>query len=174
MRAQAIMQPLELHGHIRKHDAKGNYSRVALFRIPPDAEEKRKDRMEALQNGMGTYVLVDLRIVPREALGAALLYHTGDALFVKKVREDAKANGMRLEEHGLWRRCSADEIDPTEQPLWSRKAKNSENSLLWRFIPTPTEMDAFEAIGTTFLKPNRRNFAQILTSKRRSSYRPTS
>jgi len=55
-------------------------------------------------------IQVDLRVVPAESWGAALLYFTGDKLFNIEMRKKAIQLGYKLSEYGLFERASGKRI----------------------------------------------------------------
>ena len=58
-----------------------------------------------------TGVQVDLRVVPRDRFGAALMYFTGSKEHNIAMRERAIAQGMRLNEYGLFRENAQGGVD---------------------------------------------------------------
>ncbi|MAE61129.1 MAG: DNA polymerase III [Planctomycetaceae bacterium] len=79
-------------------------------------------------------VQIDLRIVPEESYGAALMYFTGSKEHNIVLRERAIKQGMRLNEWGLWR--GDDESDDNAQPLAGA-----------------TESEVYEALGLPLIEP---------------------
>lgn len=74
---------------------------------------------------------IDIRFVPYESLGSALLYFTGPMELNTEMRKQAKKRNMILNEYGLYK------IRKAEQEL----------------IPTETEEDIFKALGMKYLTP---------------------
>ena len=56
-------------------------------------------KISAVRNG----VAVDIRFVPKECYGAAIMYFTGSKEFNIFMRQRAKKLGMKLNEYGLWK-----------------------------------------------------------------------
>lgn len=75
---------------------------------------------------------VDLRIVPKESFGAALLYFTGSKAHNIRLRKIAIKKGMKLNEYGLFDK------------------ETDEN------IASETEEDVYEALGLDWIKPEER------------------
>jgi DNA polymerase IV len=53
--------------------------------------------------GSSVWRRLDLLFVPRDELGAALVYFTGNQLFNRSMRLLARKQGMRLNQHGLYK-----------------------------------------------------------------------
>ncbi len=64
-----------------------------------------------------TGVQVDLRVVPRDRFGAALMYFTGSKEHNIAMRERAIAQGMRLNEYGLFRENAQGGADEGAAPV---------------------------------------------------------
>ena len=75
----------------------------------------------------------DLRVVPRESVGAALLYFTGPKAFNIELRKRALSQGMKLNEYGLY-----------------------EGS---RQVAGATEASVFDALGVPWTAPQARDAA---------------
>lgn len=73
---------------------------------------------------------VDIRFVTREQYGATLLYFTGPAELNIRMRQEAIAKGLKLNEYGLW------------------KGK--------RCIASKTEEEIFKALDMPYVKPEER------------------
>jgi DNA polymerase/3'-5' exonuclease PolX len=73
---------------------------------------------------------LDILLVPMEELGSSLIYFTGNDLFNRRIRLVAKSKGMKLNQHGLFR-------------------KNEK-------IASKTEQEVFEALGLSWLEPKER------------------
>jgi len=56
-------------------------------------------RISAVKDGVG----VDIRFVPKECYGAAIMYFTGSQKFNILMRQRAKKLGYKLNEYGLWK-----------------------------------------------------------------------
>jgi DNA polymerase (family 10) len=75
---------------------------VKAFTTRPDVQKvlAAGDTKASVRLDVG--IQVDLRIVPEEAFGAALLYFTGSKEHNVMLRERARSMGMRLNEYGLF------------------------------------------------------------------------
>jgi DNA polymerase (family 10) len=87
-------------------------------------------------------VQADLRIVPEESWGAALMYFTGSKEHNVRLRERALAGGMTLNEYGLF---PEDKADPT--PPQQRGVKP---------VAADTEEHIYGALGLSFIPPTMR------------------
>ncbi|MBL1218772.1 MAG: DNA polymerase/3'-5' exonuclease PolX [Planctomycetes bacterium] len=81
----------------------------------------------------------DLRIVPQEAFGAALMYFTGSKDHNVRLREVAIGNGMRLNEYGLFTTTDERPQDAGIKPTAAQ-----------------TEQDVFAALGLEWIPPEMR------------------
>ena len=71
----------------------------------------------SIRTGQG--IQVDLRIVPPESFGAALMYFTGNKAHNVAMRERAIAGGLKLNEYGLGRQGSGQHVaGKTEQQVF--------------------------------------------------------
>ena len=93
----------------------------------------------AAESGAG--VQVDLRIVPAESWGAALMYFTGSKDHNVRLRERAIKRGLTLNEYGLF------EDDDGEGPPQKRGVKPEASN---------TEEGIYSALGLTFIPPTLR------------------
>lgn len=99
-------------------------------------------------------IQVDLRIIPKDAFGAALLYFTGSKAHNVRLRERAIRMGYRLNEYGLF---PADDEDhdahdkPPQQrgvePVAAKSEKDIYRSLKLDWIPPEMREDAGEIAG---------------------------
>jgi DNA polymerase (family 10) len=83
-------------------------------------------------------IQVDLRIVPRESFGAALMYFTGSKEHNVAMRQRALARGLTLNEYGLFPE------DKEDSPPQSRGIKP---------VASAREEDVFEALGLPYVPP---------------------
>jgi DNA polymerase (family 10) len=88
---------------------------------------------------------VDLRIVPAENFGAALLYFTGSKDHNVRLRGRALDKGMTLNEWGLYK---LDEYD--------RAAKKTAEAPSVTPVASTTEADVYDKLGLTFIEPEMR------------------
>lgn len=84
-------------------------------------------------------VQADLRIVPKESWGAALMYFTGSKDHNVRLRERALAKGMTLNEYGLYPEDKADATPPQQRGV--------------RPVAADTEEHIYQALGLPFLPP---------------------
>jgi DNA polymerase (family 10) len=75
---------------------------------------------------------VDLRVIPNDAWGAAMIYFTGSKAHNVRIREMAVRKGLKLNEYGLF------EVETDE------------------LIPAETERDVYERLGLPFIEPTLR------------------
>ncbi|MFM7051828.1 MAG: DNA polymerase/3'-5' exonuclease PolX, partial [Planctomycetota bacterium] len=95
------------------------------------------DTKSSVQTKSG--VQIDLRVVPLDRFGAALMYFTGSKEHNIRMRERAIARGMRLNEYGLFRETSDGEIPEGAKP-----------------IAAATEQDVYAALGMAWIEPTMR------------------
>ena len=86
-----------------------------------------------------TGVQVDLRVVPLDRFGAALMYFTGSKEHNVRLRERAIAQGMRLNEYGLFRADAAGEVAEGAVP-----------------VSAGTEEEVYAALGLDWIPPSMR------------------
>jgi DNA polymerase (family 10) len=86
----------------------------------------------------GPTVQVDLRVVPQESWGAALMYFTGSKEHNIRLRERALRMGMTLNEYGLFPE------DDEKEPPQKRGVKP---------VASKTEEDIYAALKVTFVPP---------------------
>jgi DNA polymerase (family 10) len=85
---------------------------------------------------------VDLRIIPAENFGAALLYFTGSKDHNVKLRGRAQTMGMTLNEWGLYK---LDEYD--------KAAKKTAEAPSAKPVASKTEADVYEKLGLAYIDP---------------------
>jgi DNA polymerase (family X) len=90
------------------------------------------DTSRGISGGGGGQMQVDLRVVPAESYGAALMYFTGSKEHNVRLRERAISMGMKLNEWGL-------------------SKQDSEKTLAGK-----TEEDVFKALGLSWVPPELR------------------
>jgi DNA polymerase (family 10) len=98
-------------------------------------------------------VQVDLRLVPPDSFGAALLYFTGSKAHNIRLRQRALARGMTLNEYALCRLppdVDADDADP-EAPAPPRDDLE--------VVASRTEEDVYAALGLPWIAPELREDA---------------
>lgn len=84
-------------------------------------------------------VQADLRIVPSESWGAALMYFTGSKDHNVRLRERALSKGMTLNEYGLFPEDKSDSTPPQQRGV--------------RPVASDTEEHIYLALGLPFLPP---------------------
>lgn len=99
-------------------------------------------------------VQVDLRVVPPESFGAALVYFTGSKAHNIRLRQRALTRGLLLNEYGLVRKPSeAAEDEPTAGDA-ARPAVEQEQDL--EVVASVTEHDIYAALDLPFIAPELR------------------
>ena len=84
-------------------------------------------------------VQIDLRVVPLDRFGAALMYFTGSKDHNIRMRERAISQGMRLNEYGLFRAGADGEVPASTAPL-----------------AAASEEDVYAALGLDWVPPTAR------------------
>lgn len=102
-------------------------------------ETKSSVRMKLPTGKKDRQIQVDLRIVPEESFGAAMLYFTGSKEHNVRLRERAIKKGMTLNEYGLYA-----EDKKSKEPPQERGAKP---------VASKTEEDIYEALDLPYLPP---------------------
>lgn len=92
-----------------------------------------------LENERGVVMQADLRIVPEEAWGAALMYFTGSKEHNVKLREIAISQNLHLNEYGLFAGTDERPQDRGETP-----------------VAAVTEEDIYDALGMPYVPPEMR------------------
>ena len=95
---------------------------------------------------------VDLRIVPEEHFGSALLYFTGSKEHNVRIRGLAQAQGMTLNEWGLY---DAEQWEKA-QPETQKRAQPKEAIPKIKPLASRTEADVYKKLGLTFVEPEMR------------------
>jgi len=99
-------------------------------------------RWKGFEADGGITVQVDLRTVPKESWGAALMYFTGSKEHNVKMREKALAKGLTLNEYGLF---------PDDDP----KAGSPQSRGIAP-VASGTEKDVFKALDLKWVPPEMR------------------
>lgn len=123
---------------------------------------------------------LDIRFIPKESFGAALMYFTGSKEFNTMVRTEALKQGYTLEEYGLYPLISEEEIKEKEKEKMKsiiekpkrkstkkvneeqnphKKMMNSHQHMKGEKISCPTEETIFDilSIDKKYLDPTKRN-----------------
>ncbi|KAF5361056.1 hypothetical protein D9756_005001 [Leucocoprinus leucothites] len=150
-----LMPELQQQGFIADSRRRRNRLWDGVIRLPGSGAEKDvSSRIQAIQNGQGEYRNLQIRIVAEKALGAALLYYTGDTNFWKWMKSKALEKNLFLSNDGLWRWVTEDS-DPVA-PL-SKLTKKSKGR--WECVASQTEEDIFAALQVDkFIRPENRNY----------------
>ena len=90
------------------------------------------------RGGADAKIQVDLRVVPEESWGTALMYFTGSKEHNVRLRERAKKKGLTLNEYGLF--PDDDENEPPQKRGVKAKASKTEASI-------------YKALGVAFVPP---------------------
>lgn len=144
---------LEYAGSLRRgRDTIGDLDFVAITTDAPALREAFVTRPEVSQvlakgdtkcsvrlQAAGVALQADLRLVPEEVFGAALLYFTGSKDHNVRLRELAIRKNQRLNEYGLFAGLDERPQDRGEAPLAAR-----------------TEEDIYRALGFPYIEPERR------------------
>ena len=91
-----------------------------------------------------TGVQVDLRVVPLGRFGAALMYFTGSKEHNIRMRERAIAQGMRLNEYGLFREDAKGEVPEGAEPVAAASEDEVYAALGLDSVPPPMREDRGE------------------------------
>jgi len=87
-------------------------------------------------------VQVDLRVIPKDSFGAALLYFTGSKQHNVTLRERALKKGLTLNEYGLFPEDKNDKTPPHQRGIKPKAAK--------------TEASIYKVLGLPFIPPELR------------------
>jgi DNA polymerase (family 10) len=121
--AEDLRREVEQHPHVTRCDVAGSIRRgrssvgdIDLVAASTDASAVARDFLarsdiavaynkgpNRLSVALDVGIDVDLRIVPPESFGSALLYFTGNRAHTLALRQLARAEGLRLNEYGLFR-----------------------------------------------------------------------
>lgn len=118
----SIVNALEKAGLLVGHlTTEGKTKYMGICKLSPEAVGRR----------------IDIRYVPYESLGAAVLYFTGSGQFNKIMRYQANCRGYTLNEYGLYHYA---------------------NGVKGEGVPAPTEEDIFRILNFVYLDPTEREF----------------
>ena len=82
---------------------------------------------------------IDIRLIPYQSKGAAMLYFTGSGDFNKIMRAEALKKGYTINEYGIY-----------------KLKKQGKKMVKGELVPTETEEDIFKVVDMTYLKPEQR------------------
>jgi DNA polymerase beta len=104
---------------------------------------------------------LDIRFIPHESFGAALMYFTGSKTFNTLVRTEALKLGYTLEEYGLYPLISEKDDGDVK-----KKITHSHQHMKGEKIPCPTEETIFDIlkIDKKYLDPVNRNLEDNVAS----------
>jgi DNA polymerase beta len=104
---------------------------------------------------------LDIRFIPKESFGAALMYFTGSKEFNTMVRTEALKQGYTLEEYGLYPLIIEEDKEnkTTKNGKERKKITNSHQHMKGQKISCPTEETIFDilSIDKKYLDPTKRN-----------------
>ena len=137
--------------------------------------EKGTTKFMGVCDKTGGYRL-DIRFIPKESFGAALMYFTGSKTFNTLVRTEALKKGYTLEEYGLYplikEKDKEKEKDQEEQTEDKKKVKekkkvvHSHQHLKGEKIPCPNEETIFDIlkINKKYLDPTNRDLEENIAT----------
>ena len=131
--------------------------------------EKGTTKFMGVCDKVGGY-RIDIRFIPRESFGAALMYFTGSKAFNTLVRAEALRQGYTLEEYGLYP-LTVSEDEKTLEPAnkkqkEKKKVAHSHQHLKGERLKCPTEETIFDILGINkkYLDPTNRNLEDNISS----------
>src|SRR5262249_52769598 len=92
---------------------------------------------------LGNGMQVDLRVVPAESYGAAMMYFTGSKAHNIELRKIALDQGMSLNEYALTRR------EPLSGPIAGRRQRAD-------IVASGTEEEIYQSLGMAWIPPELR------------------
>ncbi len=136
--------------------------------------EKGTTKFMGVCDKVGGY-RIDIRFIPRESFGAALMYFTGSKSFNTLVRAEALRQGYTLEEYGLYPLVEepggASDDEKTLEPAnkkqkEKKKMAHSHQHLKGERVACPTEETIFDILGIDkkYLDPVNRNLEDNISS----------
>jgi DNA polymerase beta len=107
---------------------------------------------------------IDIRFIPHESFGAALMYFTGSKTFNTLVRTEALKQGYTLEEYGLYPLITPSDKEADDGA--KKKITHSHQHMKGERILCPTEESIFDVlkIDKKYLDPTNRNLDDNITS----------
>jgi DNA polymerase (family 10) len=121
---------------------------MARFAKYPEIKEMLASGPTRASALLASGLQVDVRVVPAESFGAAMYYFTGSKAHNIAVRRLAQANGLKLNEYGVF-----------------RTAKGGTE----RRVAGATEESVFKAVGLPFIPPELREDAGEIEAARRGA-----
>jgi len=152
-----LLEYLEAHEGIERIEVAGSYRRrretvgdIDLLVIAPDAGSVMEHfvaypklaRVEMAGDTRGRVALqsgleVDLRILPRQSYGAALVYFTGSKEHNIRLRKRAIERQLRLSEYGVFRDSGESADDSDRDPWAGELVAGSEESEVYSTVDLP-------------------------------------
>ena len=137
--------------------------------------EKGTTKFMGVCDKTGGYRL-DIRFIPKESFGTALMYFTGSKNFNTLVRTEALKKGYTLEEYGLYPLIkekekekeleTEDKVKLKEKDKEKKKVAHSHQHLKGEKIPCPNEEIIFDIlkINKKYLDPTNRNLEENIST----------
>ncbi len=137
--------------------------------------EKGTTKFMGVCDKTGGYRL-DIRFIPKESFGAALMYFTGSKTFNTLVRTEALKKGYTLEEYGLYplikekdKEKDKEQEEPIEEKKKVKEKKkvvHSHQHLKGEKIPCPNEETIFDIlkINKKYLDPTNRDLEENIAT----------
>lgn len=133
-------------GFLSDHLTEGGDTKyMGVCRLPP-----RMDRNGQVVESYDTYRRIDIRFVPYNSFGTALLYFTGSRDFNTQMRSVALKRGLTLSEYGLFRL-----LKDEKTKRWAREKSGTYKK--GEQLPTPTEEDVFKILEMEYKTPKERD-----------------
>ena len=98
----------------------GNTKYMGLCKLSPSKKSRR----------------IDIRFIPYQSKGAAILYFTGSGRFNTEMRNDALKKGYTINEYGIY-----------------HVKKEGKKTIKGKLIPTNSEEEIFDIINKKFVLP---------------------
>jgi DNA polymerase beta len=119
--------------------------------------------------------MYDISLAPPKSRGAAQIFLTGDEEFVRIARVAAARHEMYLNEYGLWRWHSPEEVSLETQPDDNddgdaEEIRSWHPNGYWELVEGENEDRILDELELGSIAPQRRNF-RFLTSRKRASAR---
>jgi len=151
------VERLEVAGsYRRRRETVGDIDLLAIATEPEPVMERflaypEVERVDMSGTTRGSVVLgsglqVDLRIVPPESYGAALVYFTGSKEHNIKLRQRALQKGLRVSEYGVF------ESDPSEE----KSAEEKADPKAGKRVAGATEEEVYKALDLDWVPPELR------------------
>lgn len=123
----------------------GDTKYMGVCRLPP-----RHDYNGKVAEEYTVYRRIDIRFVPYNSYGTALLYFTGSRDFNTSMRSVALKRGLTLSEYGLFKLIK----DPKTN-RWAREKSGGYKK--GDHLPTPQEEDVFRILEMEYKTPEERD-----------------